>query len=117
MSNYTITNKDILYRRIPKNNPYCWKEVDGIKIPSSANFKTNKDEDGLSVNIAALITPETIIKKFPNNNVAEFSASVPFSEKYNRIQKGKDASHAIIEGDTNPIAKKLAKAVTKVYPL
>src|ERR1017187_8081413 len=100
MSNYTITNKDILYRRIPKNNPYCWK-----------------DEDGLSVNIAALITPETIIKKFPNNNVAEFSASVPFSEKYNCIQKGKDASHAIIEGDTNPIAKKLAKAVTKVYPL
>lgn len=111
---YNITNDDLLYRRIP-HKPSFWKDVNGVKIPSSGNFKTNKGEDGLSVNIAALIKPETIVAKHPNNDVAEFPASVPISEGFNCIQKGKDASHAIIEGDTNPIAKKLAKAVTTVF--
>jgi len=111
---YNITNDDLLYRRIP-HQPSFWKDVNGVKVPSSGNFKTNKGEDGLSVNIAALIKPAAIIAKHPNNDVAEFSASVPIAEGFNCIQKGKDPSHAIIEGDTNPIAKKLAKAVTTVH--
>ena len=112
---YNITSDDLLYRRIPKNNPHCWKEVNGVKVLSSYKFKTKPNEDGLSVNIAELIKLETIVAKYPNNDVAEFSASVPIVEGFNCIQKGNDASHAIIEGDTNPIAKKLAKAVTKVH--
>lgn len=111
---YNITNDYLLYRRIP-HKPSFWKDVNGVKVPSSGNFKTTKGEDGLSVNIAALIKPEAIVTKYPNNDIAEFSASVPISEGFNCILKGKDASHAIIEGDTNPIAKKLAKAVTKVH--
>ena len=111
---YNITKGDLLYRRIP-HQPSFWKEVNGVKVPSSGNFKTNKGEDGLSVNIAALIKPTVIIAKHPNNDVAEFSASVPISEGLNCIQKGKDPTHAVIVGDTNPIAKKLAKAITTVH--
>ncbi|MEA3495953.1 MAG: hypothetical protein U9R42_07955 [Bacteroidota bacterium] len=111
---YNITSDDILYRRIP-HQPSFWKEVNGVKVPSSGNFKTKKGEDGLSVNIAELIDPEAIVSKYPNNDVAEFSASVPISEGFNCIQKGKDHTHAIIEGDTNPIAKKITKAVTRVF--
>lgn len=111
---YNITKEDLLYRRIP-HKPSFWKDVNGVKVPSSGNFKTKKGEDGLSVNIEALIKPEAIVTKYPNNDVAEFSASVPICEGFNCIQKGKDATHAIIEGDTNPIAKKLAKSVKKVF--
>jgi len=111
---YNITKEDLLYRRIP-HQPSFWKDVNGVKVPSSGNFKTNKGEDGLSVNIATLIKPEAIFAKHPNNDVAEFLASVPIAEGFNCIQKGKDSTHAIIEGDTNPIAKKIAKAVTTVH--
>lgn len=115
--NYSITGNDFLYRRIPKDNPYCWKEINGIKVPSSANFKTNKGEDGLSVNIAALTTPEKVIARHPKNDLAEFSALTPINERYNCLHKPskKNVSHAIIEGNTNPIAKKLSKVVTNVF--
>ena len=112
---YNITNKDLLYRRIPHNKPDCWKEVNGVKVLSSFNFKTRLKEDGLSVNISNLIEPEKIVAKHPNNDIAQFPASVPIDEGFNCIQKGIDETHAIIEGDTNPIAKKLAKAVTKLF--
>jgi len=112
---YNITNDDLLYRRIPRNKPDCWKVVNGVKVLSSFNFKTRPKEDGLSVNIAKLIKPEEIFSKCPSNDVAELPASVPICEGFNCIQKGNDPTHAIIEGDTNPIAKKLAKAVTQVF--
>ena len=67
------------------------------------------------MNIAKLIKPEEIVEKFPKNDVAELPAYVPIGDGFDCIQKGKDASHAIIKGDTNPIAKKLAKAVTQVF--
>lgn len=111
---YNITSDDLIYRRIP-HQPSFWKVVKGVKVPSSGNFKTKAGEDGLSVSIAALIKPATIADKYPNNDVAEFSASVPISEGFNCIQKGKDPTHAIIEGDTKPIAKKLASAVIQVF--
>jgi hypothetical protein len=111
---YEISKEDLLYRRIP-HQPSFWKDINGVKVPSSGNFKTKKGEDGLSVNIAALIDPAAIVAKHPANDVAEFSASVPIAEGFNCIQKGKDPTHAIIEGDTNPIAKKLSLAVIKVF--
>ncbi len=114
--NYSITEIDSLYRRIPEDNPYCWKEINGIKVPSSANFKTNKGEDGLSVNIAALTTPEKLITKYPKNSLAEIPASTPINKGYNCLHKPSknNKSHAIIEGNTNSIAKILAKAVINV---
>lgn len=112
---YNITNNDLLYRRIPHDRPDCWKDVNGVKVLSSFNFKTKPNEDGLSMNIAKLITPREIFHKYPNNDVAELPASVPIREGFNCIQKGHDPTHGIIEGNTNPIAKKLAKAVTQVF--
>jgi hypothetical protein len=112
---YNITKDDSLYRRIPRNNPNCWKNIGGKKVLSSFKFKTKPHEDGLSVNIAALVTPEIVVARHPNNDIASFLAAVPIDEGYSCIQKGPDPSHAIIEGDTNPIAKKLANSVTRVF--
>lgn len=112
---YNITNHDFLYRRIPHDRPNCWKEVNGVKVLSSYNFKTKPREDGLSVNIAALIVPQAIVAEYPYNDIAEFPASIPLDEGFNCIQKGNNPSHAIIEGDTKLIAKKLANGVTQVF--
>ena len=112
MHNYTITIEDILYRRVPKLNPNCWTEINGITVPSSFAFKTKTNEDGLSVNIANLTTPQLTIKDYPNDLIAEFSATIPLKENFNCVHKPSKANlaHAIIEGNTNPIAKKLANA-------
>jgi len=117
MSAYKINNDDFLYRRIPKKNPFCWKEVDGKKIPSSANFKTDKGEDGLSVNIAKLTTPEKTAIDTNDFAVAEFSASTPIELGYKceHNPKPDNDAHALIVGDTKPIAKKLSKAITQVF--
>ena len=49
---YIITEKDHLYRRFPiidePRYTVFQKIKDGKKIPSSAAFKTKKDENGLS---------------------------------------------------------------------
>jgi len=116
MPDYVITAKDNLYRRIPLK-PYFWKEINGKKIPSSFAFKTKPDEDGLSVNIAALTTiKETILdrKKF---GVAEFSAKVPLELDYDCIYDPQpdNKAHALIAGDTNRIAKKLSFAAKQVF--
>jgi hypothetical protein len=88
--NYTITKSDFLYRRIPKDNPYCWKEINGTKIPSSANFKTNKGEDGLSVNIATLTTPEKVIAKYENRPLGEKKEIVGKEVPFGRMGKAED---------------------------
>ena len=116
MSNYKISNTDNLYRRVPKKEFY-WKYVNGKKVPSSFAFKTKPNEDGLSVDIAALTTPELTIKKSELFGVAEFSASIPLELGFpcrHDPKHGNDA-HALIVGDTKPIAKKLSKAVTQVF--
>ena len=121
MPNYTITNADFLYRRFSildePNYAVFWKLDNGRKIPSSAAFKTKANEDGLSVNIAALKTSEATVGDGKEFGVAEISASTPIGLCYECIhnpQLGNDA-HALIVGDTKPIAKKLAKAVTQVF--
>jgi hypothetical protein len=116
MPDYFITLNDYLYRRVPKNNPNYWKEVNGIKVPSSFAFKTKPEEDGLSVNIVALTTSEATIGNVINFGVAEISASIPIDlgfECKHDPQPENDA-HALIVGNTNPIAKKLSNAVTQV---
>jgi len=116
MPNYKILNTDNLYRRIPKKEFY-WKYVNGKKVPSSFAFKTRTNEDGLSVNIEALTTPELIVEKSELFGVAKFSASIPLELGFScrHDPKPNNNSHALIVGDTKPIAKKLSKAVTKVF--
>jgi len=119
--NYLIKNEDFLFRRVSKKNPNYWKEINGVKVPSSFAFKTKlingKMEDGLSVNIAALTTVKKTIENFPNDAVAEILASYPLSLGYKCIHKASknNNAHAIIEGDTNPIARELSKAITQVF--
>jgi len=119
--NYTITDKDFLLRRFPiiEEPKYAafWKLENGKKIPSSAAFKTKQDEDGLSVDIAALTTPEQTAGNKAEFGVAEISAATPINLGYKceqNIQPG-NIAHALIVGDTNPIAKKLSKAITQVF--
>jgi hypothetical protein len=121
MPNYPITNADFLYRRFSilnePNYAVFWKMVNGKKIPSSAAFKTKPNEDGLSVNIAALTTPEATVGNTEQFGVAEIPASTPIGLGYNcehNPQPDNDA-HALIVGDTKPIAKKLSKVVTQVF--
>lgn len=121
MTKYSITSSDCLYRRFsiidePKYEVF-WKLENGIKVPSSAAFKTKPNEDGLSVDIAALTTPELSALDPERFGVAEFSASVPIELGYECKNKPshKNKAHAIIVGDTNPIAKKLSLSITQVF--
>lgn len=121
ISNYTITKTDFLYRRFPiidePNFAVFWKIDNGRKIPSSAAFKTKSNEDGLSVNIANLTTLQTTVGNATEFGVAEISASTPIDLGYectHNPQPGNNA-HALIVGDTKPIAKKLSKAVIQVF--
>ena len=121
MTNYEITNSDFLYRRFSildePNYSVFWKLENGRKIPSSAAFKTKPNEDGLSVNIAALTTPEETVGDIQSFGVAEISASTPLDLGFECIHdiKPENQAHALILGDTKSIAKKLSKAITQVF--
>lgn len=117
MPNYLITIADNLYRRIPKNNPDYWKEINGEKVPSSFAFKTKQSENGLSVNIAALTTPHATVGNVTEFGVAEISASTPIGLGYEceHNPQPENNAHALIVGDTKPIAKKLSKAIIQVF--
>jgi len=116
MFNYNISNTDNLYRRVPKIEFY-WKYVNGKKVPSSFAFKTRSNEDGLSVNIEALTTLELTVEKPELFGVAKFSASIPIGLDYpcRHDPKPDNDAHALIVGNTKPIAKKLSKSITEVY--
>ena len=121
MPNYTITDADFLYRRFSildePNYAVFWKLDNGRKIPSSAAFKTKSNEDGLSVNIVALTTPQATVGNAEEFGVAEISASTPIGLGYDCIHnpQPENDAHALIVGDTKPIAKKLSKAITQVF--
>lgn len=120
MSSYTITPEDFLYRRFPiidePRFQVFFEIKDGKKVPTSAAFKTKPGEDGLSVDIKALTTPEASVIDPANYGLAEIPASTPLGLGYPCIHNPKPGnnSHALIVGDTNPIAKKLKKAITNI---
>lgn len=121
MPDYSITNTDFLYRRFTisdePNYAVFWKLDNGRKVPSSAAFKTKPNENGLSVNIAALTTPEITAGNIVEFSVAEISATTPISLGYEcqYNPQPENNAHALIVGDTKPIAKKLSKAITQVF--
>ena len=117
MPDYTIKSIDDLYRRVPKKNPNCWKDINGKKVPSSFAFKTKPDEDGLSVNIAVLSSFQETVIFSDLIGVAKFPASIPIEEGYECRQDKKtdNPAHALIVGDTRPIAKKLAGASVEIF--
>lgn len=117
---YQIKEEDNLYRRFPLSDEpkysVFWKIENGQKIPSSAAFKTKKEEDGLSVDIEKLTTPE---KSCGNNNeygLVSFGAKIPLENEHSCIHDPKEdnQAHALIVGDTNKIAKKLSKAAKRI---
>jgi hypothetical protein len=117
----TITFSDFLYLRFSileePNYAVFWKLDNGKKNPSSAAFKTKSNEDGLSVNIAALTTPEVTVENSKEFGVGEISASIPKGLGYDCIHnpQPENAAHALIVGDTKPITKKLSKAITQIF--
>jgi len=88
-----------------------------VKVPSSFALETKPNEDGLSVNIAALATPEQTVGNAEEFGVAELSAATPLNLGFDCIHniQPDNAAHALILGDTKPIAKKLANAITQVF--
>jgi hypothetical protein len=114
---YTITEEDYLLRRYPKLNeprflPF-FKIINGVKIPTSAAFKTKPNEDGLSVEISALTTLEMAVSNKLTFGLAEFSAKIPMESGFECVYNPLEGihAHALILGDTNPIAKKLSRSV------
>ena len=120
MAEYLIKKVNVLYRRFPvlenPNYSIFWKLENGKKIPTSAAFKTKPNEEGLSLNIAALTTIEKTIKNPKEFGIAEFSAEIPINLGFEckHDPKYDNYAHALILGDTKPIAKKLSKGVTRV---
>ena len=116
MPDYIITNGDILLRRVPNANPNYWKILDGKRVASSFAFKTKPGEDGLSVSIAALTTLQNAAGNSDQFSVAAIPASVPTELGYQCRHDPKldNEAHALIVGDTNPIAKKLSIAAVQV---
>lgn len=124
MREYKITNEDFLLRRFPISDEpkyvVFWKfNAKGQKIPSSAAFKTKPNEDGLSVDVAVLTKPEQTAGNINEFGVAQLSASTPIELGYNCVHDPQEGNiaHALILGDTNPIAKKLSRAVTQTFIL
>jgi hypothetical protein len=117
MPDYEIKDIDTLYRRVPKYHPNYWKEINGEKFPSSFAFKTKPNEDGLSVDIVNLTTLEKTIGKTELFSVAEFSAAIPMGLGYKCSQDKKEDNdaHALIVGNTNPIAKTISKSLLNVF--
>lgn len=107
---YTITPADKLLRRIIRQ-PQFFKEVNGVRQPSSAAFKMKSGEDGLSVDILALTTLEQAIPTPATHTGAVLSAQVPLSLGLPCVHDpitGNEA-HALIKNVTPSVAKLLAK--------
>lgn len=111
---YVISPDDILYRRFPIE-PHLdsfFKEVNGKKVPSSAAFKTKFHEDGLSVDISALTTPEESVLDPSKFGLASFPASIPMDAGHDCVHDPQpdNIAHALIFGNTGKIAKKISKS-------
>ena len=107
MKLYDIKLNDELLRRIPRKPSHL--RDDGK--PTSAAFKTKKDEDGLSINILSLTTVELSIPNINTHTAGIIFAKVPINLGYEckHLPLKGNYAHSLIVGDTNPIARKLAE--------
>ena len=110
---HVVLESDNLLRRIPLKPSHIFQG----RI-TSACFKTKAGEDGLSVDIEALV--KTILESYnpETHTLARLSASIPIELGYECKHDPIDGNfaHALIVGDTNPIAKKLALAAQPIEP-
>lgn len=121
MSECKITPLDFLYRRFPISDEprynFFYKIVNGEKKPTSAAFKTKKDELGLSVDIAKLSTPESSVLDYCKFGLCKLQAKTPIDLghgcKHDPLPENN--AHSLIVGDTNRTAKKIANAITHVF--
>lgn len=119
---YVISEDNILYRRFPIE-PHLdsfFKEVNGRKVPSSAAFKTKQNENGLSVDIADLTTPEASVLDVKRFGLASFPAKIPLEAGFECVHDPEtdNQAHALINGNTGRIAKKISKSAELIilYP-
>jgi len=109
---YTITTNDILFRRFPIEplSDSFFKVVNGRKIPTSAAFKTKRGENGLSVDVAALTTPEKSVLDKEKFGLCSFPASIPLAQHFECVHDPEpdNPAHALILGDTKKLAKKIS---------
>ncbi|WP_460586535.1 hypothetical protein [Hymenobacter arcticus] len=125
-----ITDDDELIRRVPLN-PNCFKVNEkGDTILSSAAFSFKKDEDGWSVDIAALTTLEQAIYSQRTQaggavTGAFLLAAVPLELgctcEHNPTpasgDKPANEAHALIKGNmTKSVARKLAESCRLIEP-
>lgn len=104
---YQIEPSDRLLRRIPKKPSH----INNGRI-TSACFKTRDGEDGLSVDIENLVSTLPEIYSSETHRLAAIMAQLPMDEGYDCQHDPVEGnySHALIVGNTRPIAKKLARA-------
>lgn len=78
MSECKIAPQDFLYRRFPISDEpryICfYKIVNGKKSPTSAAFKTKKNELGLSVDLAKLSSPESSVLDYCKFGLCQLQA-------------------------------------------
>ena len=104
---HEIQRSDNLLRRIPLKPSHIFQG----RI-TSACFKTKPGEDGLSVDIEALIAAFSETYNKETHTLARISAALPMELGYECKHDPVEGNfaHALIVGDTNPIAKKLSLA-------
>ena len=106
---YQITGADELLRRIIRQPQFTKMNLDGTERPTSAAFKLNRGEDGISVDILALTTiPQAI--NLSTHTGAILLAQVPLALSCPCVHNpvpGNNA-HALILNVTPSMSRKLA---------
>ncbi len=116
---YIITAKDTLIRKIPRVPSHIKISIENgkeVKRITSANFKTKKGEDGLSVQIEKLVESTDTVVNQTTHTAAFFLAKVPMDlgKECKHDPTATEYAHALIVGDTRSIAKKIANACHKI---
>lgn len=115
---YSITAENDLIRRIPQQPPFFKLNERGETVLSSAAYELKKDEDGLSVDIAALTTLQAAVFSHTTLTggavtgallVADVPMSLGCTCEHNPVPG--NGAHALIKGNfTKSLRRKLAAA-------
>lgn len=91
----TISDSERLWRRI---HPVHIKMESGEPRPSSAAFRSKTDR--ISVAIASLTTPETVLANYPRHSLAEFGVGFARSTGCGVVRNPlpSDPAHALLNG-------------------